>query len=119
MHYGKDGFQKFYYDTYDELVQYARRMEGMEYMAEDIVQESYCTAYKKWKELSVHPNQKGWLYITANYICRNLRKRMENQTLSLEELGEATPQYSANSDFERVEWNLTMQEKFPEKEKAD
>lgn len=116
MYYGKESFQKFYYETYDELVKYVKRMGGLEHLAEDIVQESYYTAYREWKELSMHPNQKGWLYITANYISKNLRRRMENQNLSLEALEESVPQRYAASDFETVEWNLTLQKKFPEKE---
>lgn len=48
---------------------------GSEDFANEVSQETFCTACEKKKELSLHPCPKGWLYITAENKARELKRR--------------------------------------------
>lgn len=116
MKYGEDTFRDFYYSTYDVLYKYVRRMNGAENLIEDIVQETYCEAYKCREKLYNHPNPVGWLYKTANYIFKNASRRMENNLLSLELIGESDVIPSIRGGYEAVEWQVLMQDILSQKD---
>ena len=45
-------------------------------LAQDVLQEPFYLAYKKWDILKDHPNQTGWLLETAR--CKKRQKRDKN-----------------------------------------
>ena len=108
MQYKRDGFRDFYFETYRDLYRYVNRMEGMQGQAEDVVQEVYYLAYVKWDKIYHHPKPMAWLYVTANYLVKNLRRLAENRTLSLELLQDADSQLVTEADFGKVEWRLML-----------
>ncbi len=105
----KDSFQTFYMQTYNRLYSYLSRMDGVGEAAEDIAQETFCRAYKKWDKLKKYENPMGWLYKTSNHVLWNQRRRKENQNISYEQMtGRETRGYT-DSDFNNREWLLTAQ----------
>lgn len=118
MYDGKDGFREFYRDTYKKLLGYVSRMEELNESPEDMVQSIYCLAYRDWDRLQLHTNLTGWLYITANHISRNLRRREENNDISLELLDESAIELRIYADYDAVEWKLTAHEILTEKDRA-
>lgn len=109
-------FREFYYGTYDAFYRYVKRMAGRESVTEDIVQESYCAAYRCWDMLTEHPKPVGWLYKTAAYIIRNMRRRKESQVLSLEAVQEAEESMRTADVYESVEVEIMLQNMLPQKE---
>lgn len=105
----EDSFRDLYENTYEALYKYVRRMGGNDNVIEDIVQETYCEAYRCREKLCEHPNPSGWLYKTANYIFRNSIRRMENRAVSLEMLEDADSMPSVRGGYEIVELQLLMQ----------
>lgn len=108
MKYGRDGFRDFYFETYRDLYRYVNRMEGMQAAVEDVVQEVYYLAYIKWDNVYQHPKPMAWLYVTANYLVKNLRRLAENRTLSLELMNEEEGILVTEADFGKVEWRMTL-----------
>ena len=47
-------------------------------LAQDVLQETFYIAYKKWDQLKVHPNQTGFLIETARYKIQEFNKRPES-----------------------------------------
>jgi len=74
---GIDEFAKFYTQNYDLIYKYAYQMFQNKYIAEDIVQETFCIALRKQNELRDHPNPKWWLLRTARYKIAEVRRRMK------------------------------------------
>lgn len=58
-------FEELYRNEYETIKKYVRRMVTDSNGIEDIVQETFYEAYRKRKELMVHPNVPGWLRLTA------------------------------------------------------
>lgn len=112
----KKTFREFYYETYDALYRYVRRMAGLENMTEDIVQESYCAAYACWDKLAAHPNPVGWLYKTANYIANNIRRRKEHHVVSLEMVRGTERALRVHDAYNMVEFELLLQNLLPQQE---
>lgn len=112
----KDGFQEFYIKTYERLLQYVSRMRNGNSMAEDVIQETYCLAYKEWEKLQTHEDPMGWLCVTANHVFQNQKRRMENRNVSYEEMEERYVPGYTEADFNSEEWCLTAQEMLNEKD---
>ncbi len=116
MQGSEEDFRKFYFGTYEAFYRYVRKMAGRESAAEDIVQESYCMAYACWDMLAGHPKPAGWLYKTAAYVAGNMRRRKENQAVSLEMVRETEKSMGAADMYEAVEIEVVLQNLLPEKE---
>ncbi|MBD5535591.1 MAG: sigma-70 family RNA polymerase sigma factor [Lachnospiraceae bacterium] len=116
MQCSENFFCEFYYDTYDAFYRYVKRITRRESVAEDIAQESYCTAYICRDMLMKHPNPAGWLYKTAVYIAGNMRRRKENQALALEAVQETEAVMRVADAYEAVEVEIMMQNVLSQKE---
>ena len=116
MQGSEDDFREFYFGTYEAFCKYVRKMAGRESVVEDIVQESYCMAYACWDMLEGHPKPAGWLYKTAAYVAGNMRRRKENQALSLEMVRETEKSMCAADMYGAVETEIVLQNLLPEKE---
>lgn len=79
-------FEAFYREYFNGVFQYVHRRIPDVQTAEDIVQETFCTAYAKGEVFLEHSQPKLWLLRTAkNKICE-LRRRMRYRvTIPLEE----------------------------------
>ncbi len=61
-----DNFEELYTNCYWLVYRYVRRMVEKDLTAaEDVTQEVFLVAYQKWQEVRRHPNQKGFLLLTA------------------------------------------------------
>lgn len=67
---------------YAGLLLLAFRLVGERGLAEDLVQETYLTAFLKRRELTGHPNPAGWLYRTLYFKAeRELGKSYRTELL--------------------------------------
>lgn len=75
----KDNFLKELMEaTYDKVYYFIGKKQADKGFVEDVVQETFLEAYKKAELLMDHPNQLGWLYVTAKHKMMKLgAKRKE------------------------------------------
>lgn len=72
-----DNFEELYTNCYWLVYRYVRHMVEKDLAAaEDVTQEVFLVAYQKWQEVRRHPNQKGFLLLTAK---NKLKKWYEQQ----------------------------------------
>ena len=72
-----DNFEELYTNCYWLVYRYVRHMIEKDLAAaEDVTQEVFLVAYQKWQEVRRHPNQKGFLLLTAK---NKLKKWYEQQ----------------------------------------
>lgn len=86
--------------TYERIYTFIDRRQADKDFAEDVVQETFLEAYRKAEVLMDHPNQLGWLYITARnkMLKLNSRKRdfcffEDGEAIYLENLRKEDEQY--------------------------
>ncbi len=74
---------------YQPLFRYAYRLCGSSSEAEDLTQETFCTAQAKWSQLRDPGRAKPWLFsILRNTYLKRLRDRRVEATVSLDGLSE-------------------------------
>lgn len=106
----EDAYKAYFKDVYGYVV----RRVGNETVAEDIVHDVFLTALDKIEKFRNHPQQKGWLMVTARNKMRELKRKMENNPLeSLEEMVEVGEE---EVDYEKIEFELTVLEVVKEEE---
>lgn len=97
----KDKFLKELMDaTYEKIYTFIDRRQPDKDFVEDVVQETFLEAYRKVEILMDHPNQLGWLYITAKNKMLKLSSRKkdlcffeEGETAYIERLKKEEEQY--------------------------
>ncbi|MBE5883006.1 MAG: RNA polymerase sigma factor [Lachnospiraceae bacterium] len=70
-------FDKIYLRYKPKLLRYVYTMIENRDMAEDIVQETFYEAVRKYDVFSTHPNQMGWLYQTARYKIKECVRKVK------------------------------------------
>lgn len=80
-------FDRMYLDHYDSLLIYVRNAVGYGRGAviEDILQDTFLTAWKKLDEGAKHENQGGWLMEIAKNKLRNLRKKASSREVGIDD----------------------------------
>ena len=79
-------FVKMYEEHYKTVQRYVKTILGSSSFAEDVVQDTFLEAWRKFDIIREHPNQGGWLIRTACYKIRNIRKRFNRlETISLDD----------------------------------
>lgn len=78
-------FSKLYQENYEILYNTLRFTYDSGQLAEDVVQETFLEAWKKYNILCSHPNTRGWLMKTACLKMRNVRKKMQMHEVPLSE----------------------------------
>lgn len=69
----KDKFLKELMEAmYEKIYIFIGRKQADRGFVEDVVQETFLEAYKKAEILMEHPNQLGWLYVTARHKMMKL-----------------------------------------------
>lgn len=80
------GFSEFYCEHFNDVYKYVKYILGDNFIAEDITQETFLEAWRKYDIITEHPNVMGWLMRTARYKMRNMNKKMcNNELTSLDE----------------------------------
>lgn len=75
----KDKFLKELMDaTYEKIYLFIGRRQADKDFVEDVVQETFLAAYRKAEILMDHPNQLGWLYITARNKMLKLNSKKKD-----------------------------------------
>ena len=73
-----DNFEELYTNCYWLVYRYVRHMVEKDLAAaEDVTQEVFLVAYQKWQEVRRHPNQKGFLLLTAKNKLKKLQPKKE------------------------------------------
>ncbi len=71
-------------EHYASLYRFAYRLSGSQADAEDLTQETFCQAQKKWAQLRDMGRVRGWLFaILRNAYLHKLRESKKQETLSL------------------------------------
>lgn len=79
---------RLYVECRDKMLIFVNATVRNRMVADDIVQDVFLEALKKYSFFKVHPNQIGWLYRTARYKVREYeRKLAEEHTIGIEEDG--------------------------------
>lgn len=86
-------------------------------MAEDIVQDTFYEAVRKWDTLEHHENPGGWLMDTAKYKMMAYRKRMNLK--SLKEVGDVEQELECfKNEYGMIELSMIMDEALSVHEKT-
>lgn len=110
-------FEEFYRRNFQEIFRYVYRRIHNVQTAEDIVQETFCVAFVKLKDILVHSEPQQWLRCTAKFKMLELGRKMKyRETVPLEEesgLGREELRYrvkelelTAEAVLEEQEWQL-------------
>lgn len=106
--------EKAYNAYFQDVYTYALRRIGNKAVAEDIAHDVFLTALDRIEVFQNHPQQKGWLMVTARNKMRELRKKMESNLVeSLEEIQDVGAE---EGDYEKIEFSLTMHKVIVEEE---
>jgi RNA polymerase sigma-70 factor (ECF subfamily) len=92
---------------YELLYRYAYRLSGSTAEAEDLTQDTFCTAQEKISQLRDSASARGWLCkILRNHYLQGRRNHAEVFVTSLEDLAiepEHAPDAAADIDTERLQ----------------
>lgn len=106
----KDKFlRKLMEESYEKLYIFISRGHADKEFAEDVVQETFLEAYRKAELLMNHPNQMGWLYLTAkNKMLKLLSKSEFAYSLDDEEFAHYRKRAVKEVKYEEVELEATL-----------
>ena len=111
-----DNFEELYTNCYWLVYRYVRHMIEKDLAAaEDVTQEVFLVAYQKWQEVRRHPNQKGFLLLTAK---NKLKKWYEQQGKiqiegpGQEEKAARRPDSGQEGYYVQAEWNAFLEQIF-------
>ena len=78
-------FNAIYKKYYSEMYYFAKKVLVSEDMAEDVVQEAFVVAYRRFDVLSAAPSPKGWLFKVLRHIIGDTYKKQSRllETISL------------------------------------
>lgn len=78
-------FDAIYKKYYSEMYYFAKKVLGSEDMAEDVVQEAFLVAYRRFDVLSASPSPKGWLFKVLRHIIGDTYKKQARllETISI------------------------------------
>ncbi|HBA46962.1 MAG TPA: hypothetical protein DCZ91_04020 [Lachnospiraceae bacterium] len=106
--------EKAYNTYFRDVYTYVLRRLGNKTVAEDIAHDVFLTALNRIEVFQNHPQQKGWLIVTARNKMKELRKKMENNPAeSLEEVQDVGAE---EADYEKIEIELMMNQVIAEEE---
>lgn len=108
--------ERLYVEHKKELFIFAYASMKSTSIADDIVQDVFLEAIKKYDSFCVHPNQLGWLYRTASYKMREYKRRLLSQNnISIEETEIALE--DKNESFSEAERNMALDKLLTEEER--
>lgn len=111
----EEQFSKLYNEHYISLYKAVVSVMGRGFWVEDIVQDTFLEAWKKYEQLQNHPDIAGWLFRTARFKIQNFYRKMEHQELLFQE-AELPEKGAAEWGYEIKELELTLSESFTKEE---
>ena len=88
-------------------------------LAQDVMQETFYLAYKKWDILKDHPNQTGWLLETARHKIQEFNRKIKK--LECETSLDDHDDYEhvvAKDEYGKAELDMVLEEELDEEEKT-
>lgn len=76
-------------------------------LAQDVLQETFYIAYKKWDQLKEHPNQTGFLIETARYKIQDFNKKIRK--LQCEIPIEGHEDIEAKDQYGKIELDILLE----------
>ena len=108
-------FDAMYREKYGEVYKFIRHRIKDRELAQDVLQETFYTAYNKWDVVRDHENQTGWLINTAKNKIRELHKKLKKVEC---EVALETEDYVVYEDgYEQTELNMMIMKNLTEEEK--
>lgn len=83
--------------------------------AEDVTQEVFLVAYQKWQEVRRHPNQKGFLLLTAKNKLKKWYEqqgKIQTEGPGQEEKAARRPDSGQEGYYVQAEWNAFLEQIF-------
>lgn len=72
---------RLYAEYHSQIYLYAYSFLKDEYVAQDIVSDTFTLACEKFDEFKIHSSQIGWLYKVARYKIREVHRRLKKEGL--------------------------------------
>lgn len=88
-------------------------------LAQDVLQETFYLAYKKWDILKDHPNQTGWLLETARYKIQEFNRKIKKLEceISLDDHDDHE-HVVAKDEYGKAELDMVLEAELDEEEKT-
>src|SRR5688572_937092 len=74
-----------------KLLAFAGRFCGSDSEAEDLVQETFSKAWRRWPQLDDPGNARPWLYSLARHACQRTHRKRAGEPARMESLDELLP----------------------------
>lgn len=88
-------------------------------LAQDVLQETFYLAYKKWDILKDHPNQTGWLLETARYKIQEFNRKIKKLECETSLDDHDDHEYVATKDeYGKAELDMVLETELDEEEKT-
>ena len=106
-----------YAENNESLRIYVRACVSSADVAEDIIQEVFMEALRRFDVFSIHPNQIGWLYVTARHKMQEYEKHCRRNGIAVgdieeefPEIGERDKGYLYSELYQSIQTVLTSEE---------
>lgn len=87
-------------------------------LAQDVLQETFYLAYKKWDTLKDHPNQTGWLLETARYKIQEFNRKIKKLECETSLDDHDDHEYvAAKDEYGKAELDMVLETELDEEEK--
>ncbi|MBL7258390.1 SigE family RNA polymerase sigma factor [Paractinoplanes lichenicola] len=86
-----DGFDEFYRETSARMLRYGYALTGDLAEAQDVVQEAYTRAWRRWATVSAHPAPEGWLRLTVGRLSTDRWRRLSGWRAAVRRAGPPEP----------------------------
>ena len=88
-------------------------------LAQDVLQETFYLAYKKWDILKDHPNQTGWLLETARYKIQEFNRKIKKLECETSLDDHDDHEYvAAKDEYGKAELDMVLETELDEEEKT-
>ncbi|MCO8271217.1 SigE family RNA polymerase sigma factor [Actinoplanes sp. TRM 88003] len=105
-----DGFDEFYRDTSARMLRYGYALTGDLGDAQDVVQEAYTRAWRRWRTVSAHPAPEAWLRLTVGRLATDRWRRLSGWRAAVRRAGPPEP---AGAPSEDAVWLTTALRRLP------
>ncbi|MBO4980918.1 MAG: sigma-70 family RNA polymerase sigma factor [Lachnospiraceae bacterium] len=97
-------YEKYHSNIYHYVYSYIKD----EYVASDITADTFALACEKLDQFKDHPNQAGWLYLTAQNKIKEFYRRLKNMELITNDDSDPIFHRYHNSAYHKKELELTL-----------
>lgn len=108
-------FDEFFRSEFPSMVALAAAVSGSRIAADDIAQEAFVRAHRKWDEVSAYDKPGAWVRRVTINLATNTRKRVAAEARALVRIGLA-PTLEPPAEPDDVVWKAVA--KLPKKQRA-